>query len=406
MCIGRTSTLDALHRRGLIAGDRRWTELGRCVAARAGARVHALDELHEMALAEDARLFPVGSEVVAAAKTLTESMIAHLRSGEDGEGSAPIYGNSNVLAALVGRGLINAGMMHYWTPLGRAVMRHLLGAGRVRTLDELHETALAEYARREAIAPQAIVRTPDAGVGVILVGGSERVSVAVHDQLARIYRVADLRPFTPDTPVPHTPRAVQSLRSRAVGRSNLTDFADRAIEQQDWPRAGVFLAAHRAEVLRRRMAGDLVPLPERQRIVFNDRRFEVGDIVRRTTPGNDGTHWRVVRLYEPGDGREPFAGLEAVTNRPKCGTRGTGLRLGILEHVKPSPAAPTARDALLRLRDEHLPSLLRTCVENDEAMARRDRITDPEWYPLHAADVRTMIADVARELGVELPDAG
>lgn len=70
--------------------------------------------------------------------------------------------------------------------------------------------------------------------------------------------------------------------------------------------------------------------------------------------------------------------------------------------VRTEPAAPvmTAGHALRKLRDDHLPMWLRTCIENDEAMQRRDRETDPERYPLHAADVRVMIADVARECGL------
>lgn len=69
---------------------------------------------------------------------------------------------------------------------------------------------------------------------------------------------------------------------------------------------------------------------------------------------------------------------------------------------RPLGAARTHGDVLRKLRDDHLPSWLRGCMENDEARQIRDRETDPERYPLLAADVRTMIVDCARELGVEL----
>lgn len=60
-----------------------------------------------------------------------------------------------------------------------------------------------------------------------------------------------------------------------------------------------------------------------------------------------------------------------------------------------------AREALLAVKED-LDSWVAQCIVEDEANGRRDRETDPERYSLLPADVRTIVTDVARELGVAL----
>lgn len=60
-----------------------------------------------------------------------------------------------------------------------------------------------------------------------------------------------------------------------------------------------------------------------------------------------------------------------------------------------------AREALLAVKEELDVWVAQSMVE-DEANGRRDRITDPELYPLHPDDIRTIVTDVARRLGVKL----
>lgn len=64
-------------------------------------------------------------------------------------------------------------------------------------------------------------------------------------------------------------------------------------------------------------------------------------------------------------------------------------------------AEPVAK-VLRHLRDDVLPGWVAGSMENDEARGVRDRQTDPELIIFHPADIRAMIADAARESGVQL----
>lgn len=70
-----------------------------------------------------------------------------------GYGNGRVAGPTNTIVALIDRGLITTGAVHYWTPLGREVARLAFGSGTVRSLDELHAEALDEDTRRFPVSP-------------------------------------------------------------------------------------------------------------------------------------------------------------------------------------------------------------------------------------------------------------
>lgn len=82
---------------------------------------------------------------------LSGPMVDALIRGMAGEGSAKVYGHTNTIVALMGRGLITDSRSgHRWTKLGREVAR-ALWPEQVRTLDELHALAIVEDRTRSGL---------------------------------------------------------------------------------------------------------------------------------------------------------------------------------------------------------------------------------------------------------------
>lgn len=89
------------------------------------------------------------------AAKLSPAMRRVLMTGASSEGAAKVYGHTNTIIALIERGLITIDSLphrgHRWTKLGREVARHAwgeYGASAIKTMDELHELAIDEDAKR------------------------------------------------------------------------------------------------------------------------------------------------------------------------------------------------------------------------------------------------------------------
>jgi hypothetical protein len=189
-----------------------------------------------------------------------------------------------------------------------------------------------------------------------------------------------------------------------------------------------------------------VPHSTAGRVKFGGTVFAVGDRVICTGSPSDGTRWRIDRIYVPTD-REPFAGLTDPDDT-KPGTRGTALRLGLLAHADATPSggrtlADVFRDGeqlLGKLReeiaaaqpadtdpatDDSVSDLVDRIVRRSQYLALREVLDVLDgWikgnaenaeggvgeleavHRFHSQDIRHMINDAARELGVPEPYRG
>lgn len=290
---------------------------------------------------------------------LSVPMQTVLLRGADGQAeAATVFGNANTIFALMKRGLVHPDSR--WTALGREVVRVL--NPKIKTLDELHEMALAED----------------------------------------------------ETLFPAPPAA---------------------------------------------------PYTVEQYVDVAGRRFAVGDRVRAAEMNvpREGNAWRIDTIYVPADGIEPYAGLTAVDLAPKYGTRGTTLHFSQLVHADRTPVRTSAveiitvsqpgpkqveklrrvvtdlaelhgvpvesllpaadpattddtpelaerivrraqYDALRRMRIMVESWVAQQQEEHEANGHRREDVGQPCWNRWHPNDIRTMINDTARELGVpEMP---
>lgn len=136
--------------------------------------------------------------------------------------------------------------------------------------------------------------------------------------------------------------------------------------------------------------------------------FRVGNRVVAALPGDPDSArmWVIRSLY-----RLPSGEQRAELRQPGRAQTMTVSTDDMRHTYTPMPSraglpSDGVRKALRHLRDDVLAGWVRGCLENDEALGRRDRNDDPDAVVFHPADIRRMVADTAAELGVELDDRG
>lgn len=101
--------------------------------------------------------------------------------------------------------------------------------------------------------------------------------------------------------------------------------------------------------------------------------------------------------------RGQFVEYDVMRAALRAAFEAVGLRVDVTPGIdEPAPPRPASATDALREVVRQLDGFVTSCMTNDEHREVRDRETDPERYPLMPGDVRVMVKDAAREIGVSL----